>query len=300
MSNDSTSHHRDSSRVRDTGRHSAHRETVVQFYDTHPINEDEILQKLALQGKQGEQLMQRDLAQFDQDHYGGTDFLDRLLDAAYASSQHHILDVCSGMGGPARWMADTRGCRVTGLDFTLGRVESARRLTALVKLDARVDFVHGDATDMPFDDSQFDILLSQESWLHIPDKERLISECFRVLKPGGTLAFTDIVANGALDADTENRLAAGMHTANLATVDRYIRLIEDSGASVTRQDNISSHWKEILVDRLEMFRSLRDTTVAKFGQARFDEYDTAYSYYVGCFTANKLGGVRIVARKPLQ
>ena len=48
---------------------------------------------------------------------------------------------------------------------------------------------------------------------------------------------------------------------------------------------------------LEMYRSLRDTTVAKFGESRYKEYDDAYSHYVGCFVANKLGGVRIIARK---
>ena len=56
-------------------------------------------------------------------------------------------------------------------------------------------------------------------------------------------------------------------------------------------------WKDVLVKRLEMYRSLRDTTVAKFGVLRYQEYDNAYSHFVGCFVANKLGGVRMVARK---
>lgn len=47
-----------------------------------------------------------------------------------------------------------------------------------------------------------------------------------------------------------------------------------------------------------MYRSLRDTTIAEFGEARFLEYDKAYSHFVGCFVGDKLGGVRIVARKP--
>jgi hypothetical protein len=46
-----------------------------------------------------------------------------------------------------------------------------------------------------------------------------------------------------------------------------------------------------------MYRSLRDTTVAKFGEPRYQEYDNAYSHFVGCFVANKLGGVRMMARK---
>ncbi len=279
---------------------TSHSDTVIEFYDTHPINEDEILQKIQAQGKSVEQLTQIDLAEFDQDHYGGTAFLDVLADAAGITEHHHVLDVCSGMGGPARWIAHWRSCRVTGLDFTLSRVESARRLTQLVKLDALVKFAHGDATDMPFDAEQFDILLAQESWLHIADKSKLVAECMRVLKPGGTLAFTDIVANVKLDPQTEQRLADGMHTANIATADEYVRLVTALGGTVVSQDDISAQWRVVLQDRLQMFRSLRDTTVAKFGVDRFTEYDNAYSHYVDCFVSNNLGGVRLVAKKPLD
>ncbi|MEM7407876.1 MAG: hypothetical protein AAF458_21480 [Pseudomonadota bacterium] len=101
---------------------------LVSFYDTHPINEREILAKAEAAGASLENLTQADLAAFDRDHYGGADALEQLADAVGIESQHHVLDVCSGMGGPARWLASTRGCHVTGLDLTLSRVEGAARL----------------------------------------------------------------------------------------------------------------------------------------------------------------------------
>ncbi len=270
---------------------------VISFYDTHPINEDEILAKAAAQGASLDALTQADLKDFDQDHYGGIEILDALADAARIGSEHHVLDVCSGMGGPARWLAYQHDCRVTGLDFTVSRVEAARRLTQRVQLDHLVDFVHGDATAMPLPTSRYDVLIGQESWLHIPDKAALISECIRVLKPGGTIAFTDIVTKSDLDRPTEERLAAEMHTANIASAESYAALLEENSCTVAVQEDLSAEWKDILVKRLEMYRSLRDTTVAKFGESRYQEYDDAYSHYVGCFVANKLGGVRMVARK---
>lgn len=270
---------------------------VVNFYDTHPINEDEILAKAKAQGASLDALSQVDLKNFDQDHYGGIEAVDALSDAAGIRSEHHVLDVCSGMGGPARWIAYKRKCKVTGLDFTLSRVEGARRLTHRVKLDHLVDFVHGDAAAMPLPSSRYDILIGQESWLHIPDKAALISECVRVLKPGGTIAFTDIVVVSNLDQTTAERLAAEMNTANIASAKSYATLLKDNGCTVAVQDDLSDEWKDILVKRLEMYRSLRDTTVAKFGESRYQEYDDAYSHYVGCFVADKLGGVRMVARK---
>lgn len=275
-----------------------HKAGVIKFFDTHPINEDEILAKVAARKVSLDGLTEDDLKDFDQDHYGGVDALDALADVAGIHAGHHVLDVCSGVGGPARWLAFRRGCRVTGLDFTRSRVESAKRLSQRARLDHLVDFVHGDATGMPLQDSDYDVVIGQESWLHIPDKSRLISECIRVLKPGGTLAFTDIVAQPLLEPATEARLAAEMRTSNIAAVETYVALLEERGCVVEVQDDLSGEWKRLLVDRLEMYRSLRDTTIAKFGEARFVEYDNAYSHYVSCFVAGTLGGVRIVARKP--
>ena len=270
---------------------------VIRFFDTHPINEEEILAKVAARGATPASLTESDLKEFDQDHYGGTDALDTLADLAGIRREHHVLDVCSGMGGPARWLAYRRGCRVTGLDFTKSRVEGAIRLTHMVGLDHLVDFVHGDATVMPLSGATYDVAISQEAWLHIPDKAALISECLRVLRPGGAIAFTDIVALGPLDDLTASRLRTEMHQLDIASAHQYTSLLAAAGCAVVAQDDVSPQWKRILVDRLEMYRSLRDTTVAKFGEARFLEYDRAYSHYVECFVSNKLGGVRIVARK---
>ena len=269
---------------------------VIRFYDTHPINEDEILAKLAARGTNLDTLTEDELKDFDQDHYGGVQVVDVLAAKAGIRREHHVLDVCSGMGGPARWIAHRYGCRVTGLDFTESRVEAAMRLTRRVRLDHIVDFIHGDATAMPLPDSRYDVLIGQESWLHIPDKAALIQQCARVVKPNGTIAFTDIVRKGQLTPGEEERLAAEMHAPAIAAAGRYEELLAGNRCRVEVREDLSEEWKRILVERLAMYRSLRDTTIAKFGEARFLEYDRAYSHFVGLFVAGRLGGVRIIAR----
>lgn len=273
---------------------------VVKHYDTHPINEDEILTKLAARGANLGALTEDDLKDLDQDHYGGVRAVDILCARAGISREHHVLDVCSGMGGPARWIAHRVGYRVTGLDFTLSRVESARRLTARVGLARLVDFVHGDATSMPFSDAVYDVAISQEAWLHIPDKPTVIDECVRVLKGGGVLAFTDVTRRGALTMAEESRLAAEMQAPQVTSSERYLELLRASGCKILGVDDLSSEWTRVLADRLEMYRALRDTTVAKFGEAHFAAWDRAYSFFVGLFADGKLGGSRIVARTPAR
>src|SRR5882672_1083740 len=124
----------------------SHRAAVTGFYDTHPINEDEILQKLSSRGLDLGTITEQELKDFDQDHYGGVDAVEALAKGAGISTGQHVLDVGSGMGGPARWLAHKFGCRVTGLDLTDSRVKGAGRLTERVGLASLVKFVQGDAT----------------------------------------------------------------------------------------------------------------------------------------------------------
>ena len=275
----------------------AQKSAVIRFYDTHPINEDEIMAKLGARGDDLATLSEDQLKDFDQDHYGGIEVVDALITGAGIRRAHRVLDVCSGMGGPARWIAYTVGCHVTGLDFTLSRVEAARRLTERVRLDALVDFVHGDATAMPLPGANFDAVISQEAWLHVPDKPAVIRECARVLKPGGVLAFTDVSLRQALAADEEARMAGEMQAPGIASSARYLALLRESGCNVTSVEDLSTLWTDTLVKRLAMYRSLADTTIAKFDQAHFDAWDRTYSFFVGLFVAGKLGGARIIARK---
>lgn len=273
------------------------RSSVIGFYDTHPINEDEILAKLRAKGLDLDALTEAELCEFDQDHYGGLEAVQALADAAGIAARHRVLDVCSGMGGPARWLAHTRGCRVTGLDFTRSRVEGARRLTARVGLADRVDFVEGDATAMPLPDGAFDIAIAQEGWCHIADKAALAGEVARVLAPGGTLAFTDIVVVGDFTDTDAARLAATMKMPHLIPAPAYLEHLRASGFTDLQATDLSLSWQGILQARLQMYRSLRDTTVARFGEARHAEYDSAYTFFVGLFTEGKLGGMRLVARR---
>jgi SAM-dependent methyltransferase len=201
------------------------------------------------------------------------------------------------MGGPARWLAHRVGCRVTGIDLTASRVEGATRLTRRVGLDGLVEFKQGDATAMPFADAAFDAVVSQEGWCHIPDKRSLVAECVRVVKPRCVIAFTDIVSLAPMDPEQERRLLAEMFVPRPCFVGEYIQLLGDGSCAIERKVDLSEEWIAILVARLEMYRSLRDTTVAKFGEARYLEYDRAYSHFVGLFVQRKLGGFRVAARK---
>jgi ubiquinone/menaquinone biosynthesis C-methylase UbiE len=270
---------------------------VIALYDSHPINEFGILEKLKASGVDLDALTQEALAELDQDNYGGRHGVERLAMCTDLASEHHVLDVCSGMGGPARWLAHRIGCRVTGIDLTQSRVAASQRLTERVGLNALVEFVQGNATEMAFPDQSFDRVISQEAWLHIPAKEQLVSEVVRVLKLGGLMAFTDIVSCSPLSCAEHARLTSEMQASRLIPADEYIELLEAAGCEIVTNEDLSSEWTKVLANRLEMYRSLKDTTLAKFGEAHFERWDSLYAFYVGLFVNGTLGGARITARR---
>ncbi len=106
----------------------------------------------------------------------------------------HVLDIGSGIGGPARYLAATFGCRVTGVDLTPRFVEAASELTALCSLDALVGFVRADAAALPFEANTFDHAICFYVGMNLPDKAAVLSEAARVLKPGGRLIWTEVVS----------------------------------------------------------------------------------------------------------
>ncbi|MGI9498780.1 MAG: class I SAM-dependent methyltransferase [Geminicoccaceae bacterium] len=274
-----------------------HGNAVVTYYDTHPINEEQILEKLDRDGITREGLTETDLQNYDQDHYGGIAITEQLAGDAGIDATHHVLDVCSGMGGPARYSAFHRGCRVTGLDLTESRVAGATRLTSLAGLDHVVDFRQGDAQAMPFDDMTFDVAISQEALLHVPDKEAVIRECARVLKPDGMLAFTDLTQRQPLAKNDMEKLGHALASVNFATSKEYRRWLQAAGFEIVVEIDRSEELKEILVERLAMYKSLGGQTRGRFGAVREKEWEEGYTFFVDSVVAGRLGGCRFAARK---
>lgn len=272
-------------------------DAVERFYDFHPINAKQILDAVVARGIALDAITEAALQQHDQDHYGGTAATDRLISEAAVRAEDVVLDVCSGMGGPARYLAWRTGCDVTGLDLTASRVEGATELTRVAGLCESVRFVHGNALDMPFEDASFTLAIAQESFAHIPDKPRLLAECARILKPNGRLVFSDILHRGNLSIRDAQRLSEGMTFSEIETLDGYTTQLSLRGMTVIRLLDLTEEWTRILVERHAMYRSLESDTVARLGREHFERYDRAYEHFVGLYQSGVLAGALIHAVK---
>ena len=168
-------------------------ESINSYYGQPDLSAT-ILAALQRAGKDLNALTRDDLAPFEEFHVRGRAATMELASAAGLYEGMAVLDVGSGIGGPARTLAAEFGCTVTGLDLTEEYCRAAEMLTGRVGLSDKVTFRQGNALDMPFDDGMFDLVWMQHMTMNIEDKDRLFGEIRRVLRTGGRLALYEILA----------------------------------------------------------------------------------------------------------
>jgi sarcosine/dimethylglycine N-methyltransferase len=164
---------------------------VAGHYERDDLSE-RLLGALVAAGKDIDRLTIEDLAPLDEFHSRrrrATEELGRMLAPTAAD---RVIDVGSGLGGPARYLAATYGCRVSGVDLTKAFVAIAIELTRRTGLTDRVDFRQGSALALPFPDASFDLAWTQNVAMNIADRSRWYAELRRVLKQGGRLAIQDV------------------------------------------------------------------------------------------------------------
>ena len=118
-----------------------------------------------------------ELAPYDQFHGRGLEATVDMARRLPVAAGSRILDIGSGLGGPARYMARQHGCRVVGIDLSAEFCEVARLLTARLGLEDRVGFEQGDARAMPFGDEAFDGTYSMNVSMNIDDKRGFSRRC---------------------------------------------------------------------------------------------------------------------------
>ena len=157
-----------------------------------------ILAALRGAGKDLDTIVADDLSPVVEFHIGGQAATLELAQLAGTGEGMRVLDVGSGLGGPARTLAQHYRCRVTGLDLTEEFCNVATMLTELTGMQDRVSFLHGDALDMPFEDGSFDLVWTQQACMNIEDKARLYQEVNRVLATGGRLVFQEVLGGSVM------------------------------------------------------------------------------------------------------
>lgn len=131
--------------------------------------------------------------------------------------EHKVLDIGSGYGGLARYLAGTFGCSVVALNLSEKENERARKLNKERGLEGKINVVDGSFENIPAEDNTFDVIFSQDAILHSGQREKVLQEVARVLKPGGRFIFTDPMAADDCPAGVLEPILSRIHLASLGS-----------------------------------------------------------------------------------
>ena len=274
--------------------------SATDFFERHPISAQIILAKLESERGSLDGLRPEELFAHDQDHYGGLIANDALAKYAHIGRDTKVVDFCAGLGGPARYFAHRYGAFVTGIELTPARVMGAAELTRRVRLEDRVQVIEGDVTNVSLPSASQDAVVSQEALLHVPDIARAFAEAYRVLRPGGRLAFTNWVAHQPLFAADAKLLWDGMAAATLINIDRHAELLRGVGFEIEAIDDETEAWGIILTERLRMYQKLRGEAETAGTPAGHDDFYRSYVLFVDLVQKKTMGGARFTALKAKQ
>ena len=261
-------------------------------------NVDRIFNELREIGKStSSTLLVEDLTKFDQLHYHGTDAIDIFIEKLKINEKTKILDVGSGIGGPARYIANKTGAEITAIELQLDQNNLAKDLTKKCGLSNKVNHICGDILDYDFKNQTFDVVVSWLTLYHIANHEILLKKLFDLLNPNGFFYTEDITSRINLSNADRKEIKKEIYGIHLPYFDKYISNLEQNGFKLIFSEDMSSSWTDFTKERIKKYNSEKERNIRVHGKEVYDSLNSFYSFVGQYFSDGKLGGIRVIAKK---
>jgi cyclopropane fatty-acyl-phospholipid synthase-like methyltransferase len=237
------------------------------------------------------------LTRFDQLHYHGTEALNVAIAACKIKVQDRILEVGSGWGGCARYIANTTGATITAVELQADYDRVARELTARTDLSGSVEHVNADFLQLEIETGTFDHAVSWLALFHIPRRSEYLEKLHRSIRPGGKLFVEDLYMIKDPDGDEFEDFKQHLFPNSLVDEKGYFSSLEMAGFDVSMADDMTDDWTGFTSDRLKSFRDSREQYVSIHGVEGYEVIETFYSKMASYFSRGLVGGLRIAANR---
>lgn len=221
-----------------------------------------------------------------------------MAEAANLSADDRVIDLGCGYGSTARYIASKYGCEVIGQTISNEELKLAQERAQ--NSDARhlLTFEWGDFHNVEYPDNSFDVVWSQEAFLHGADKAKILSECYRVLKPGGTLIFSDILVRRDTPQADRERIYARINTVDIWDRPDYEEGLKQQGFELLKAEDHSQYVAPTYGGVVSKVRDNRAELVERIGEETVDKTIAALDFWVESANAGKVGWGIFLAKKP--
>jgi ubiquinone/menaquinone biosynthesis C-methylase UbiE len=208
-----------------------------------------------------------------------------------------VLDVGCGYGETARFLAEEYGARVTGTNISEKELALARERAAGTDLGDALRFEYGDFHNLPYPDGSYDVIWSQEAFLHGVDKQRILDECHRVLRPGGRLVISDLLARPHLPDDERERIYARLRLHEMWSDEDYVAGLTKAGFDVETQEDWAANVAPTYSRVVSGVREQYDALAERVPTEQLDNTIAALDQWVESAEAGKISQGFFVAVK---
>ena len=211
-----------------------------------------------------------------------------------------VLDIGCGIGGIDIMLAREYGCDVIALDVEAPLLDRARKRTAAAGLAERIDFRLVEPGPLPLEDSCVDIVFSKDAWIHVVDKQALLAEVYRVLRPGGWLLAADWCCGPeSFSADMEYFFKLEGLTYNMVTLGSYGEALRDCGFAEIELDDITDRFRVLSQNQYERIKGPLDERIRELaGDAMADHIAENWRQLLVVIDNGELRPGHLRARKP--
>jgi SAM-dependent methyltransferase len=220
------------------------------------------------------------------------------LSSLEVTAASHVLDVGSGSGGPALFLARTVGCQVTGVDLNPSSTTTANAWAHALGLDTLVHFQHADASQrLPFVEHSFTTVIAIDSMNHVPGRLQVLQEWSRVLRPGGRLLFTDPTIVTGILSNEEIAARSAIGYMLFTPLGENERLIQQAGLRLVQTLDVTDK-SAVVATRWYQARARRREELIKIeGEAEFEQTQRWLSAVQTQASERRLSRFAFVAQK---
>jgi sarcosine/dimethylglycine N-methyltransferase len=234
----------------------------------------------------------------DQWHYHDTEAVRAAAERLGLGPASRVLDIGSGIGGPARYLAYTFGCHVTALELQPALHAIAVDLTRRSGLDKRVAQICADALTYAFPDAAFDAVVSWLAFLHIPDRPRLCARLARTLRAGGGCYIEDLCVRAPFSAADLRDVREVVFGISMTSIEDYANDLRAAGFVDVDTTDLTSDWSPYAADRLKTWRANREAYARVHGDGAYAAQERFYTVIAHLYESGSLGGVRLIGNVP--